>query len=350
MASDRQPLIDADVHCAVPSSEALLPYLTEHWRGHVREAQFQQPGPINLTYPTWSTALATPGAKLSLDALRRDVLDRADLAILHCYYGVEGIQHPYLGPALATAVNDWLRDEWLERDQRLLGSAVVTPQFAQAAAEEIARIADDRRFIQVLMPAESREPYGNQRYWAIWEAAAEHDLVVAITRGGAGGVPSQVGWMGSFFEAYATAALTFQAQMTSLIFGGVFDRWPNLKVTFAESGWTWLPGHMWRLDMEWRSFTREVAWLKGPPSTYVRRHFRFTTQPADAPHDATQLCQILEELGSDDLLLYASDYPHAYGPAGAPLLAQLTLDQAARVMWANAANWYGLSDRAATLT
>src|ERR1700680_4172926 len=350
MVATGRPVIDSDVHCATSIRE-LYPYLSSHWPEYLDATNFKQPYSVNLTYPEHIGMVATPSHRSSLDGLRREVLDRANAAILRCYFGVESMQHPYLGPELASAINRWLRDQWLNQDERLLASAVITPQFASAAVDEIARIAEDPRFVEILLPARSAEGYGNQRYWPIWKAAAEKHLVLEITFGGAAGIPpTPVNWMSSFFEQSATAVLNFQTQMISLIMCGVFDQWPSLRVVISESGWTWLPGFMWRMDAEWKQYKREIPWLTAPPSSYVRRHFRFTVQPTDAPRSPDQLRQVLDQLGDDEfdaaqMLLYASDYPHSYSGGIDKLLAVLPPDGTDRVMWSNAWEWYGQSGR-----
>ena len=47
-----------------------------------------------------------------------------------------------------------------------------------------------------------------------------------------------------------------------------------------------------------------------PPSALVREHVRLTVQPIDAPADSAQLGRIIDQLGSDDILLFSTDYPH----------------------------------------
>ena len=54
----------------------------------------------------------------------------------------------------------------------------------------------------------------------------------------------------------------------------------------------------------------EVPWLDRLPSDIVRDRIRLTAQPFDAPPDAAALATLLEQLGSDDMLLFATDYPH----------------------------------------
>jgi predicted TIM-barrel fold metal-dependent hydrolase len=98
--------------------------------------------------------------------------------------------------------------------------------------------------------------------------------------------------------------------LLSLLTEGVFQKFPKLKVVLVESGFTWLPGFLWRADKTWRGVRREVPWMTESPSVLVRRHVRFTLQPANAPPDGAMWDQVLEHIGSDELLLFSTDYPH----------------------------------------
>lgn len=339
--------IDCDVHCPAPSLESLFPYLSEHWPEYLGWSEFDMPPGIEGTYPSWSRMV---GGAATLDDIRSGPLGVASHAIVNCFYGLESLTHPYLAPELAAAVNRHLRDEWLAREERLLGSIVVTPDFPDAAVAEIERAGADARFAQVLVPARSREPYGRQRYWPVWEEVVRCGLVLGITFGGrTSSAPTPVNWPGSYYESYVGSTLAFQSHVSSLVFGGVFDRWPQLRVVILESGWTWAPAFMWRMDAEWRQFQREVPWLQSAPSSYVRRHFRFATQPADTPSSGDELRALLDQFGSDEvpadeLLLYSSDFPHVYSRGIDELLAVFDDEQAKRIMGENARHLYALED------
>ena len=54
-----------------------------------------------------------------------------------------------------------------------------------------------------------------------------------------------------------------------------------------------------------------MPWIDRPPAEIVREHVRLTLQPVDAPRATPQmLAQALEQIGSDDMLLFSTDYPH----------------------------------------
>jgi predicted TIM-barrel fold metal-dependent hydrolase len=341
----RTLLVDGDVHCVPPTPAALYPYLPVEWVEFMQNTEFKGVGAVGTTYPRWLPMLATDGGELTVERVREDVLSEATVALLHCYYGLESFTHPGWGPSMATAVNRWLEAEWLDSDDRLLAYAAVTPQHVAAAVQEIERIAADRRFVGIFVPARAPAPYGHRRYWPIWEAAAAHDLAVGIGFGGATGTPpTPVSWLGSFWEEYAAGTLTYQGHVASLAICGLLDRHPNLRFVIHESGWTWLPALCWRVDQEWRGAHREVPWMDGPPSSYVRRFMRFTSQPIDVPPDPRFLRQVVDQLGMDRLLIYSSDYPHEYDSGNELLFDVLTDEEAARVRWQNAADCYRLRE------
>jgi predicted TIM-barrel fold metal-dependent hydrolase len=163
------------------------------------------------------------------------------------------------------------------------------------------------------LPVRSARPYGNRIYHPLYAAAVRHNLVVGLHFGGSpGNPPTPAGWPSYYIEEYAGIAQIFQSQLISLIAEGVFDQFPTLRVALIESGVTWLPALMWRLDKEWRGLRREIPWVKKRPSDYIRQHIRLTTQPLDAPPRAGHLLQIIHQLECEELLMFSSDYPHHY--------------------------------------
>ena len=312
-------VVDCDIHNTVPSVEALVPYLSDHWREYVRQSAFR--GPTDTAYPPGAPTSAVPGSRppdggppgSSLDLIRQQVLGPWDVevGILTCAYAVDSIHNPDCAAAMASATNDWQIAEWLEREPRLRASLVVSVQQPLEAAREIDRLGDHPGFVQVLLPIRSEALYGNRRYHPIFEAAARHDLVVGLHFGGApGNPPTASGWPTYYLEDYVGMAAVYQSQILNMVVEGLFDQVPTLRIACIESGFTWLPGLMWRIDKEWKGLRREIPWNHQLPSEYIRHHLRFTTQPLDAPPNQKQFLDVLDQLGSDDLLMFSTDYPH----------------------------------------
>lgn len=349
----RTGTIDCDVHCSVPVIDALFEHLEEPWVGFIREAMFTaQPPALRGCYPPGAGTTAGPLARsapvtpgTSLPVLREHVLDPggARYAILNCFTGFDAIRNPDLNAALLRAVNDWLVAEWLEQDERLRASILVSALDIDAGIAEIERLGPDPRFVQVLLPVRSPEPYGKRRFHPLWEAATKHDLVVGIHAWGvSGNPPTPNGFPAYYLEDYLANSGIAQAQLTSLVLEGTFDRFPQLRVAFLECGFTWLPSLLWRLDKEWKGMQREVPWVKRRPSEYVHEHIRFSLEPAHPPTDPSFNADVWDLLERPELVMFSSDYPHDHGGGADALLD--ALDDAARagVESGNAAAFYNL--------
>jgi hypothetical protein len=313
-------VIDCDLHNIVPGHQALLPYLSDHWRDYVTQTSFK--GPVDTFYPPNAPTSAIPGSKpesgppgSSLALLREQALDpwQTEIGILNCAYDVTSVHNPDGALAMARAANDWQITEWLEKEPRLRASLVVPAQLPAMAAEEIDRLGDHPGFVQVALPVASRELYGSRNYYPLFDAIARHDLVVGLHAGGApGNPPTASGWQSYYIEEYVGVSQVFQSQILNMIVEGLFDRYPTLRVALIEGGFTWMPSLMWRMDKEWKGLRREVPWNRMLPSEYVRKHMRLTLQPLDAPPTTEQMHQIIEQMGSDELLMFSTDYPHLH--------------------------------------
>jgi predicted TIM-barrel fold metal-dependent hydrolase len=340
--------IDCDVHNAVPSVKVLYPYLPDYWIDLMTDSG--HPGLEPNYYPVNSPIAARPGARVAggppgsdFSVLKAQALDGAGVrrAIINCLYGVQVIHNEYWASVMASAVNDWIADEWLAKDNRLSASILVASQNPAAAVAEIEKRAGDRRFVQVLLLARSQMPLGKRFYWPIYEAAAKHKLPICVHAGGGfGNPPMPVGWQYYYLEEYLAVAQGFQSQLASLVLEGVFSKYPDLKVVFAESGFTWLPSLMWRLDKNWKGLRREVPWIDRLPSEIIKQHFRFTLQPLDEPMNPKHLLEVIEQLESEDLLLFSTDYPHWQYDEEGPLPAGLPAALERKIMHANAEGIY----------
>lgn len=311
-------VIDCDIHNEMPAIDRLFPYLADHWVDYVRETGFGGPGAND--YPRGAPTSARPGSTpddgppgSSLQLVREQVLDpwATEVGILTCSYRVQSVQNDDLSAALATAVNQWQVDSWLQPESRLRGSIVVPSQLPDRAAEEIERFGNHPSFVQVTLPVRSFVPYGKRFYDPLYEAAVKHNLVVGLHFGGAAGhPPTPVGWPSTYLEEHAGMAQVFQSQTISMVVEGVFDRFPDLRVALLEGGFIWMPSLMWRIDKEWKGLRSNTPWVKRPPSDYMRDHFRLSVQPVGAPPKRDYILQTIEQLESDSMLMFATDYPH----------------------------------------
>ncbi|WP_165692533.1 amidohydrolase family protein, partial [Mycolicibacterium conceptionense] len=158
----------------------------------------------------------------------------------------------------------------------------------------------------------TRPSWGDPKYDPIWAAATKHDITVSchLSRGEYDELPlPPVGLPSYNHDFMVTYSLLAANQVMSLIFDGVFDRFPTLRIVFVEHAFTWILPLMWRMDAIYEA---RKSWMdiKRKPSEYVKDHIKFTTQPLDYPEDKTELSRAFEWMECEKILLYSSDYPH----------------------------------------
>ena len=332
--------IDCDIHPSVPSLAALLPYLDDHWREMIATRGLDELN--SISYPAgspltcradWRPASGKPAS--TLEMVRSQALDPfgCSIAIANCLYGVQLLFSEDMAAAFARAVNTWMAREWLDREPRLRASIIVPVQNIEMAVEEINHWAHDRRFVQVLLLVMGDQPLGKRVHWPIYAAAARHGLTIGIHAGSAyHNPPSPVGWPSYYTEDYVGQSQAFQTQLTSLICEGVFNKFPDLKVVLLESGFTWLPAHLWRLTKYWRGLRMEIPWVDRAPSDIVRSNVRLSLQPVDGPPSAEAFARLLDHMQSDELLLFSTDYPHWQFDGDAALPDGLSADLVRKIM------------------
>ena len=315
----KTPVIDCDIHNAPRSPNALLKYLPSRWRRH--HESIGKRGYLGSSYPralpnaartdSWPPSGAPAGS--DLDFLRTQLLDEweIEIGVLNPLQGAGTQVNREYGAVLASALNDWQAEVWLDPEPRLRGSITVMYEEGDLAAAEIQRMAQHPGFVQVLLVVRTQELLGHRKYYPMYEAAVEHNLPIGIHFGGAGGGPiTGAGWPSHYYEDHCGMAQAFQPQVASLVLDGVFERFPTLKIVLIEGGFAWLPPLMWRLDKSWQRMGAEVPALTRPPSDYIREHIWLTTQPMEEPPQGRYFRQLLNQLDMNDHLLFATDYPH----------------------------------------
>ena len=135
-----------------------------------------------------------------------------------------------------------------------------------AAAAEIRRIGHLPNVVAVFMPL-LNILMGQKHYYPIYEAAESLRLPILIhPTGTEGGFPTAVAFAGGTPSTYIERHTNFpeigMSSINSMIFEGVFYRFPGLKLLAAEFGFSWLPHFLWRMDQNWHQFRKEVPWVK----------------------------------------------------------------------------------------
>ena len=111
-------------------------------------------------------------------------------------------------------------------------------------------------------------------------------------------------------DAIAYMGIQYNAELflAAMIFDGVFHRFPGLRVAVVELGASWIVSWMKHLDQAFRAFRRlqDLSQVNMQPSEYVQKHIKVT------PFAGEDIGWLLST-EAQDLLLFASDYPHHEG-------------------------------------
>ena len=173
---------------------------------------------------------------------------------------------------LARAYNDWLYNAYTKRDGRLQGIALLPILDVGAAVTELRHAVRDLGMRGALLPAATvlGKAFGHRDFDPLYEEAERLDVALAFH-----GAPSR-GFGFDFFDSFIKThtlehPFAILVQFTSLMFDGVFERFPQLRVAFLECGAGWVPYMMDRMDDEFeKRGQRWCPFLRRKPSEYVR--------------------------------------------------------------------------------
>jgi len=206
--------------------------------------------------------------------------------------------------------NDWLADFCGHHPERFAGLACIPNHDTNAAVGEIERVArrGNVRGLEIARRYDMTalwDPWWNP----VWDAIAASGLPVHFhTIGGARRDFSKLTGK-TLLAARAASISSFQMHMAdvlmSVIFAGVLEHHPNLKMVIGEAGTGWIPYILDRMDAEWEDQFKDLD-LKMKPSGYWYRQCYATYQSDPVG------VKLLEELGEDNIM-WGSDFPHPDG-------------------------------------
>lgn len=219
--------------------------------------------------------------------------------------GVGLIQDRDWAVVVCRAYNNMMADRYINLNGRLGAVAVLPIQDIEEAAKELRRAVKELHMAGgLLAPVGFPKPLGDRYFDPLYKEAESLGYPLAIH-----GAPSK-GLGFDFFPRLIQARTLSHpfAQMihlTSIILEGVLERFPKLKIASLEAGCEWIPFLIDRLDMEYRNRSPQAPLLKKKPSEYMKGGQIYY----HAELWETMLPYVIERIG-EDLILYASDYPH----------------------------------------
>ncbi|MET0377681.1 MAG: amidohydrolase family protein [Spongiibacteraceae bacterium] len=255
---------------------------------------------------------------------------------------------PELQCAGQHAYNRWAADFCAEAKGRRAGLALVSFHDMDAAVRETEWAA--RTGLKgILIPGiayDSTRGYGAQ-HDVLWAACVANDLTVNI-HGGAGVPPYDFGEITpALLSIYSTEATWWSHRpLWYLMWSGVFERFPTLRVAFTEQFADWIPRALTYMDWLWSTGPTSKAMRKllpHAPSFYWNRQCR-----VGASVFSSAECAMRRDIGTQTVM-FGTDFPHPEGSWG--ITAQLlqatfpahdvTEQEARDMLGNNAARFYG---------
>lgn len=321
------PIISADSHITEPP-DTYSKYIDPKFRADAPRVERQdnggdlfvipgmrQPIPMGLvaaagkrpedismmgTFEDWHRGGWDPEARLA-DQDR----DGVAAEILYPTVGMPLCNHEDLDykKACFDAYNRWIEEYCSGHRDRLLGIGQTAMRTPEEGVEDLRRIkAAGLR--GVMLPGHPGQgDYDSPAYDPVWEAAVDLGLPLSFhiltTKGSTGGRGSVLNFAVSIIRAN-------QDIISMLIYGGVFQRHPKLKIVCVEADAGWVPHWMYRMDHYYKRHRHALhaQSLERLPSEYFREHIYVTFQ------DDWVAFRVVDLL-NPARLMWANDFPHS---------------------------------------
>ncbi len=212
-------------------------------------------------------------------------------------------------------------------DPRMFGVFYVPlgqgPEVACQVLDDVIRLGGRTLLIDTVAGV-GAPSFSSPVYDPVWRKIVDADLAVTLHIGAQGGefkaVPDSYFNNGRETRLHGTGdvppnAMSFMGMhfapslfLSALIFDGVLERFPGLRIAVVELGASWIVSFMKQLDQSFRAFRRlqDLSELKLLPSEYIQRQVKIT------PFAGEDIGWLMSS-GAEDLLMFASDYPHHEG-------------------------------------
>jgi predicted TIM-barrel fold metal-dependent hydrolase len=300
----KYPVIDADGHVVEKDAE-LKEYLPDPYRrfSSIRSL-FPQDNWDRRLFGRYSSD--APDAKAWLETM-----DRAgvETAVLYPTGGLllGAMKDRDWAAALAHGYNSYLHEQFSKASPRLKGVALLPAQNVPAAVSELRRAVTELGMVGGMLPADGFYLLGKPEFHPIYAEAQALDCMLAIHAAG-NQTPGGVYELFDRFVQLHTVGHphAIMRHLTSVIFEGVPEKYPRLRLAFLEAGCSWVPFWMNRMDEEYaKRGDVEATELKKKPSEYVKSgRIYFQAEPSE------DLLPAVANVLGDGVLTYASDFPH----------------------------------------
>ena len=254
------------------------------------------------------------------------------------------VSEPRLAAALCRAYNTWAFEICTGHLDRLLPVAHISLRDVPLAIDETKRTAKmGGHAIMIGSAPIDGKSFGHEDYDPLWAVAQDLELAVSIHPAG------NREYLGSAWYKNRNPGFMFismniiqdpRMSLATMVYDGVFERYPNLKVATVESMGSWLGEWLERFDYRYQ-YMGHTSKMKRPIREYLARNLWVNADPSE------KLLPHIVQFAGDDKFFVGSDYPHAEGfvdPVDTmrSLLSDLPEISVEKILGANAAAFYGI--------
>ncbi len=255
-----------------------------------------------------------------------------------------GLKDEEVERGLNSAYHRYMADYCAQSPERLKGMILVSGLNVEHSVAEIRQWGKSKWAVAVRPILDKDMPPDHPDLEPIWKAAVEHDLAV-VHHSSTWNPPHFPGyqdlWDNIFLGRLASHPWGAMRFMAAFIGAGIMDRYPTIRMGVLECGFGWLPFWCRRMN-EQASYVGGTAELKHQPSEYVSGGRFFCSIEM---HEGEDMVEMLTSFLGEDVLMYASDYPHSecrFPDSVDHVLGWPTLgnDMKRKLMWDNATRFY----------
>lgn len=278
--------------------------------------------------------------------------DGIDAAFLYPSLGLftGAVEAPDLSAAMCRAYNRWLVDYCKPYPDRLFGVAMLPMQSVDLAMAEMRHARETLGMRSGFLrpnPYHGKKMLSDPMYEPFWQLAEDLDFSIGFHEGSSNGAMPTVGVDRFEDDRAARHMISHTMEMMlaalSVIWGGVVDRHPKLRVGFLESGGGWIAPWLDRMDRHFddKGFSGTAPSIR--PSELFERNCWISFEPVE-----NSIAVLADYIGPHKIM-WATDYPHQDGFfPGAPKmmrdrLGPLSPEAAHQVMAGGALGFYGMN-------
>jgi uncharacterized protein len=221
------------------------------------------------------------------------------------------LHDPGFALAFCRGCNDYVAEFCSSAPDNFKAVSVVPLQDVPAAIAEMKRTVKDLGVVGVSIPPSlPGKNLDHPDFYPFYAEAQALNLAVGIHWGNGTYLPGAgtERFQKHFYNHVVGHPFEQMLALTSIVCGGILERFPELRFGFLESGCGWVPYWVWRLDEEYRCRSLEVPLMKGKPSEYLKRgRCFFGCSP-----DESLIPSVVSTAGPDSIV-FSSDYPHTDG-------------------------------------